>query len=96
VKLPKDLLQEMAYAEVGAGIGGWRKADSEYVGRTRWGVKHRLVLVNDEGTYVGSIFEEGATEMQDYGPYDDAPDDIEVTIVEPIEVTQIRWLPVED
>ena len=65
---------------------------NEISGHSRWSINYRAVF-EFEGKYYKTTYSVGATEMQEEGPYDYAPENIECPEVIKEEYTAIRYIP---
>lgn len=92
MKVSKDFLFDMLDYHVGeVSDDGWKVIESRTVSTDRWNVhKQRVYLCVETGEYWGTFYSVGATEYQDTQPYDDDPEEIELTPMIPIQVT--KWV----
>lgn len=103
----KELLQELAYEDVislEAGEYGFserttfRTIYNDISGSGRWHEEYEQVFSmeqNDKPTkYYFTSYRVGSTEMQDECAYENEPDQINCTEVEPKEVVTIQYVPV--
>lgn len=83
---PKSVLQELLW-------DGWYNAGGIYVetvkdeivDTSRWSIHHEIIFRDiNEDKYYSVSYSKGATEMQEESPFDDEPDDVEVSEVTPI------------
>jgi len=68
---------------------GFVKVVDEITGSSRWSTLHTMVFRDPDGRYWRSHYSQGATEMQDHGPYE--YDDPTADEVEPVEVVVIEY-----
>lgn len=89
LKMSAQDARELAYGGDFTAEGLTVEAD-EQTGTTRWGIIHQLVVRDRDGRLWMTTYETGATEMQDYGPFEDVS---EVTFdeVEKIPVTTYEY-----
>jgi len=84
----KEFLQEVQYGCKGEIVA------EEITDISRWSIYYSLVF-KYEGKFYETDYSVGATEIQDESPWQYAPDEIEVTEVEPYEKTVIDYRPVK-
>lgn len=71
----------------------WNCTDVEIVSKGRWSLTKRGICEIDGVTY-RIHWEDGATEMQDMGPWDDVEEVVAVP-VQRVEVTTVQWVEVD-
>ena len=67
--------------------------EDEISDTSRWSEHHELTF-KYKGNIYGTTYSCGATEMQDESPFEYDPDEIECEELEPVEVTVVKYLPV--
>lgn len=76
---------------------GYEKISEDLVDSSRWSLYYEMIFKDlNSGKFYSTSYSTGATECQDESPYEDDPDEIEVTEVVPTEVTVIKYLPKKD
>jgi hypothetical protein len=66
----------------------------EIVGKRRWTITHKITFAY-EGKYYQALYSEGATEMQDEGPWEYEPE-VECTEVQQVERVVKVWEPIKN
>lgn len=87
MKFQKEDLIELSYCtDPNDGFNDFKVVSNEMVGRSRWLINYELIFRHNEGFY-RTRYSLGATESQDYSPYEYEPDEIECEEVFPVEKT---------
>jgi hypothetical protein len=91
MKFKKDVLQDLAYDMA---PDGYEVIETTIVEQGRWVVSYDQVFKYG-GKYYSTYFDKGATECQDWQPYQECPEEIEVQEVGPVERTVTVYEPKE-
>ena len=74
----------------------WKEVKRDIVDTTRWSNIYEGIFQHlPTGKYYSVSWSQGATEMQDEGPFEYDKDDIDFIEVEQNEITVVEWVPVK-
>ncbi len=72
---------------------GEKPIDEKIIGQSRWAIQ-RSEIFEHEGKFYLTVYSVGATEMQDEGPYEYAPEEIECPEMHKVSKTVEVWEPI--
>lgn len=88
MKFAKDALRDLLCFE----SDELEKVSTTFIGKRRWVDDYELVFRHiASGKLYSTLYSLGATESQDYRPFEDDPDEIECAEVEPFEKVVIEY-----
>jgi len=90
MKFDKQTMQDLAFDDAPE---GFKVIENVIQDTSRWSVQSMLIFSHEDKFY-RSYYQRGATEYQDECPYEYDGAEIEVTEVEPYEVTVTKYRPV--
>jgi len=95
ILVPVEVARELAFSRPYELVGDAVVYENELVDTTRWGNVSELVI--EVGyAYWRATYEVGATENQDFGPFEDERDTVTFHRVVPVPKVTVEWLSPEE
>ena len=96
--LKKKFSKELLEAVLDEDAPGYTIVDDLFVEKSRWLLHYELIFrePGQQNTAWSVGYVKGATENQDCTPFEYEPDNIECSLVRPVEKTIIEWVEVNE
>jgi hypothetical protein len=91
IEVPREIARELAYSQPYETVGDYIVTENQFVDTTRWGTLSDLVVSYDYA-YWRATYEQGATEYQDFGPFEDEGETVTFHRVVAIPQVTVQWV----